>query len=269
MVPLLLLVGVGPLARWKHADLKEIAARLRVAAVLAVLAGIALPTLMGEWSALTALGCLIAVWISASGVFQIIERMQRGGGLKTAPASFWGMHLAHFGLAVFVIGVTMVGGYQEEKDVRMAPGDTVSVGGYSFRLMGIKEARGPNYLASVGTVELSQNGRVLKTMHPEKRRYLSSSMPMTEAAIDAGLTRDVYVSLGEPLDKPGENTGAWSVRVYFKPFVDWIWGGCILMGLGGILAMLDRRYRIRVKSAEANATNATTATTATSAGAAA
>jgi cytochrome c-type biogenesis protein CcmF len=250
MVPLLLLVGIGPLARWKHADLKDITARLRVAAVLAVLAGIALPKLMGEWSALTALGCLIAVWITASGVFQIIERLQRGGGLKSAPASFWGMHLAHFGLAVFVIGVTMVGGYQEEKDVRMAPGDTVSVGGYSFRLIGIKEARGPNYLATVGTVELSQDGRVLKNMHPEKRRYLYSSMPMTEAAIDAGFTRDVYVSLGEPLDKPGEKTGAWSVRVYYKPFIDWIWGGCIFMGLGGVLAMLDRRYRIRVKSAE-------------------
>jgi cytochrome c-type biogenesis protein CcmF len=146
---------------------------------------------------------------------------------------------------VFVIGVAMVGGYQEEKDVRMEPGDTVQVGGYGFRLVGVKSAPGPNYRASVGTVELSRDGKVVKTMHPEKRNYFSSQMPMTEAAIDAGFTRDVYVSLGEPLD----NAGAWSVRVYYKPFVDWIWGGCLLMGLGGIIAMLDRRYRLRVKSA--------------------
>jgi cytochrome c-type biogenesis protein CcmF len=154
------------------------------------------------------------------------------------------MQMAHFGIAVFVIGVAMVGGYQEEKDVRMEPGDTVSVGGYGFRLMGVKEAPGPNYRASVGSVELSKGGRVLMTMHPEKRNYFSSQMPMTEAAIDAGFTRDVYVSLGEPLDK----MGAWSVRVYYKPFVDWIWGGCLLMGLGGFIAMLDRRYRLRVRA---------------------
>jgi cytochrome c-type biogenesis protein CcmF len=255
MVPLLILVGIGPLARWKNADLKEIAMRLRVSAVLAVLAGIVLPNLMGTWSVMTAIGSLLAVWITASGVFQIMERSRSGGGLKNAPASFWGMHVAHLGLAVFVIGVTMVGGYQEEKDVRMERGDSVSVGGYSFRLMGISEAPGPNYRASVGEVELSKNGKVLKIMKPEKRQYFSSTMPMTEAAIDAGFTRDVYVSLGEPLDKTGntvDKSGAWSVRVYFKPFVDWIWGGCIMMGLGGMLAMLDRRYRVRAKASAAD-----------------
>ena len=241
MVPLLLLMAVGPMAHWKHADLKAIARRLRISMALAVAAGIAFPLLMGAWTPLTAMSSLLAVWIVASGVFQIMERLKTG---KPA-ASFWGMHIAHFGIAVFVIGVAMVGGYQEEKDVRMEPGDTVQVGGYGFRLVGVKSAPGPNYRASVGTVELSRDGKVVKTMHPEKRNYFSSQMPMTEAAIDAGFTRDVYVSLGEPLD----NAGAWSVRVYYKPFVDWIWGGCLLMGLGGIIAMLDRRYRLRVKSA--------------------
>ncbi|MDP2134468.1 MAG: heme lyase CcmF/NrfE family subunit [Sulfuritalea sp.] len=240
MVPLLLLMAVGPLANWKHADLKAIARRLRISMVLAIIAGIALPMLMGAWTPLTALSSLLAVWITASGVFQIIDRVKTG----KPPAAFWGMHVAHFGIAVFVIGVAMVGGYQEEKDVRMEPGDSVKVGGYSFRLLGVKDAPGPNYRASVGTVELSKDGRVLKMMYPEKRKYFSSEMPMTEAAIDAGFTRDVYVSLGEPLD----NTGAWSVRVYYKPFVDWIWGGCLLMGLGGFIAMLDRRYRLRVKA---------------------
>ena len=243
MVPLLLLMAVGPLANWKHADLKAIARRLRVSMALAVIAGIALPLLMGAWTPLTALSSLLAVWIAASGVFQILERIKTG----RPPAAFWGMQIAHLGIAVFVIGVAMVGGYQEEKDVRMEPGDTVQVGGYGFRLIGVKAAPGPNYRASVGTVELSKDGRVLKTMHPEKRQYFSSQMPMTEAAIDAGFTRDVYVSLGEPLD----NKGAWSVRVYYKPFVDWIWGGALLMGLGGFIAMLDRRYRLRLKAGAA------------------
>ncbi len=240
MVPLLILLAVGPLAQWKHADLHAIALRLRLSLALAVIAGIALPLLMGGWTAMTAMSSLLAVWIAASSVFQIIDRLKTG----TPPAAFWGMHLAHLGIAVFVIGVAMVGGYQEEKDVRMEPGDTVQVGGYSFRLVGVKSALGPNYRASVGEVELSRDGRLLRTMRPEKRQYLSSQMPMTEAAIDTGLTRDVYVSLGEPLD----NRGAWSVRVYYKPFVDWIWGGCLLMALGGLVAMSDRRYRLRAKA---------------------
>ena len=240
MVPLLVLLAAGPLAPWKQADIRSIARRLRISLMLAILAGIAFPLLMGRWTPLTAMSSLLAVWIAASGIFQIIDRLKSGN----PPAAFWGMQIAHLGIAVFVVGVAMVGGYQEEKDVRMEPGDTVQVGGYSFRLIGVKTAMGPNYRASVGEVELSREGRVLRSMHPEKRQYFSSQMPMTEAAIDAGFTRDVYVSLGEPLD----NRGAWSVRVYYKPFVDWIWGGCLLMALGGLVAMSDRRYRLRAKS---------------------
>ena len=154
------------------------------------------------------------------------------------------MHLAHLGIAVFVVGVTMVKGYEAEKDVRMAPGDTVSVGGYTFRLLGVHAVPGPNYRAMRGDVELSKAGTLLKTLHPEKRTYATSAMPMTEAAIDAGLLRDVYVSLGEPLQ--GDS---WSVRVYYKPFVDWIWGGCLLMAFGGLVAASDRRYRIKKQGA--------------------
>ena len=236
MVPLLVLIAAGPIARWKQADLKELAARLRIAAVLAVIGGVALPLAMGGWTPLTGLGSLLAVWILAAVAIQIRERLKAG----RPAASWWGMQVAHLGVAVFVVGVTMVGGFQAEKDVRMEPGDTVEVGGYQFRFLGVKTAPGPNYRAAVGDVELSRDGKVLELMHPEKRQYFSSSMPMTEAAIDAGFTRDVYVSLGEPLD--GD---AWAVRVYFKPYVDWIWGGCILMAIGGLIAMLDRRYRVR------------------------
>jgi cytochrome c-type biogenesis protein CcmF len=245
MVPLMLLIAVGPIARWKQADLGEILKRLRVGAVLALIAGAGLPLLMGQWTVLTGLGSLLAVWIAAAVVFQIIERFKTG----RPPLAFFGMQAAHLGLSVFIIGVTMVGGYQEEKDVRMSAGETVSVGGYQFRLLGVSNATGPNYNAAVGEVELSRDGKVLKSMHPEKRQYFSSSMPMTEAAIDAGFTRDLYVSLGEPLSQRADGSpdpnGAWAMRVYYKPYIDWIWGGCLLMALGGLLAMLDRRYRIR------------------------
>jgi cytochrome c-type biogenesis protein CcmF len=249
MVPLLFLMAAGPIARWKHADLRDIGGRLRLAAVIAVAAGIGLPFLAGQWTPLVALGLLAAVWISAASIMQIAERMKVSGG---APPSFWGMHIAHLGIAVFVVGVTMVGGYQEERDVRMGPGDTVTVGGYTFTFAGVREAQGPNYTAFVGDVDLSKDGKVIRRMNPEKRNYLTSSMPMTEAAIDYGLTRDVYVSLGEPLEQDKER-GAWAVRVYYKPFVDWIWFGCLFMALGGLIAASDRRYRLKARSATGRA----------------
>jgi cytochrome c-type biogenesis protein CcmF len=243
MVPLLFLIAIGPVARWKGADLKQIGLRLRIAAVVALVAGIGLPFLAGNWTPLVAVGLLAATWVAGATIIQIVERVKVSGG---ATPSFWGMHVAHLGVAVFVVGVTMVGGYQEEKDVRMSPGDTVTVARYTFAFVGIREAQGPNYTAFVGDVDLIENGRVIKRLNPEKRNYATSSMPMTEAAIDAGLTRDVYVSLGEPLPD-----GAWAVRVYYKPFVDWIWFGCLFMALGGLIAASDRRYRLRAKAAEA------------------
>ena len=242
MLPLLFLIVVGPAARWKHADLKAVGRRLWLAAALGLMAGVGLPFLAGAWTPLVATGLALAVWIVAAIVIQFVQRLRTG----MPPPSFWGMQLAHLGIAVFVIGVTMVKGYEAERDVRMEMGDTVVVGGYTFRLLGVKDVPGPNYKASQGEVELSRDGHVLRFLRPEKRNYFSSSMPMTETAIDTGLARDVYVSLGEPL--PG---GAWAVRVYYKPFVDWIWGGCLLMALGGLVAATDRRYRLKVKAAPA------------------
>ena len=241
MVPLLFLIAVGPLARWKHADPRDMAQRLRLAAVLAIAAGIGLPFLIGEWTPLVALGLLLAVWIFASTAFQIRERIKSGW----PPRSFWGMHLAHTGIAVFVIGVTLVKGYEVERDVRMAVGDSVTLGGYTVLLRGVQKVPGPNYVAQRGDIELSKNGQVLRTLNPEKRSYFSSQMPMTETAIDSNPVRDLYVSLGEPLDQQGS---VWSVRVYYKPFVIWIWGGCLLMALGGGLAASDRRYRLKSRS---------------------
>jgi cytochrome c-type biogenesis protein CcmF len=242
MAPLLFLIAVGPAARWKQASLNELGRRLWLALLLAVLAGIGVPFIYGAWTALVGLGILLAAWIFSAAVIEIRIRLKNG----MPPAAFWGMHLAHLGVAVFVVGVTLVNGYESEKDVRMAPGEVVSLGNYSVRMIGVQDVSGPNYRAARGDFELLEDGKLLRQLHPEKRNYLSSAMPMTEAAIDIGFTRDIYVSLGESLGEQ-HGQGAWSVRMHYKPFVDWIWVGCLLMALGGLVAIADRRYRLRVR----------------------
>ena len=242
MVPLLVLMGIGPWTSWKNSDLLAVIKRLWIAALVAVIAAASIPFVMGEFTWLSSLGFLLAFWVIASGVMQIIRQAKIGNATR----SFMGMQCAHFGITVFVIGVTMVGAYQEEKDVRMLAGESVTVGGYQIQLQGVSAVPGPNYKAMQGTFLLSRNGTLEATMYPEKRSYFSSTMPMTEAAINVDLTRDIYVSLGEELDDK-----AWAVRVYYKPFVDWIWAGCLLMGLGGVLAMSDKRYRMKLRKAAA------------------
>ena len=263
MVPVLFLMGVAPFVRWKHASISELTHTLRWAFLAAAVVGILVPFLYGEWKPLVALGILLAVWIVLSSALNFIERVQSTRGelsflaaARRQPRSFSGMHLAHIGVAAFVVGVTMVEGYESEKDVRMDVGDTVMVGGYTFKFNGVRQEKGPNYLSLTGDVDLLEGERFLRKLHPEKRSYIMSSMPMTEAAIDTGILRDVYVSLGEPIDK-AKPEGAWAVRVYYKPFVDWIWGGCVLMSLGGLLAMTDRRYRLAARSSSAPATTLT------------
>jgi cytochrome c-type biogenesis protein CcmF len=255
MTPVAFLMAVGPFARWKQASAPELVRLLSWALGVAAVVAILLPFVYGEWTPLVALGLLLAFWILITAKFNFIQRVQatRKGqsflqGVFAQPRHFWGMHLAHAGVAIFIIGITMVGGFQEEKNVRLAPGETVSVGGYSFRFNGVVKTEGPNYVALRGDVDLKQGEKLLRKLYPEKRNYHSSAMPMTEAAIDANLLRDVYVSLGEPIDK-AQPEAAWAVRVYYKPFVDWIWGGCVLMALGGLLAMLDRRYRVKSQAA--------------------
>ncbi len=238
MIPLLVLMGIGPWANWKNTDLVAVVKRLWIAGLIAVVAGIAIPLIMGDFTWLASIGFLLAFWVIGSGCLQIIRQAKAGKPTR----SFIGMQVAHLGIAVFVIGVTMVGAYQEEKDVRMSAGETVQVGGYQIQLEGVKAVPGPNYDAMRGIFALSKNGASPTMLYPEKRSYFSSTMPMTEAAIDVGLTRDIYVSLGEELEDK-----SWAVRVYYKPFVDWIWGGCLLMALGGILAISDKRYRMKLK----------------------
>ena len=244
MVPVLFLMAAGPVARWKQASLADIARPLRWAFAVAVAVGVGLPFAAGEWSGGVALGLGLAIWIVGASVLQIQARLKSG----PPPRAFWGMHLAHVGVAVTVVGIVMVKHFETERDVRMAPGDTVAAGAYTIRFLGVEGVPGPNYNAARGNLELLQDGRLVMSLHPEKRKYFSSAMPMTEAFIDPGLTRDIYVSLGDPLEG---GDGAWSVRVYYKPFVSWIWAGAVLMALGGLLAASDRRYRLKSTAARA------------------
>jgi len=251
MVPMILLMGLGPLARWKKFDAADLAKRVRWAFASAIVIALLLPFVMGKWTPMISLGLLLAFWIIATLLVGLRQRLMGHGNfmqrVRSQSSSYYGMQLAHFGVSVFIIGVTMVMGYETERDVRMEVGDTVDAGGYVFRFDGVNSITGPNYIAARGHFTITKDGDPVANLSPEKRQYNVSGMPMTEAAIDTGFTRDLYVSMGERI--PGE-VEAWAVRVYYKPFVDWIWAGCTLMGLGGILALSDRRYRLKRKKSQ-------------------
>jgi cytochrome c-type biogenesis protein CcmF len=252
MTPLVFLMGVGPLARWRAAELPSLARRLRWAAMLTVLMAVLTGWLAGHISPLATLGFMMTWWIVFAVATDLIERLRPGiagaagvaGRLRLVPRTMWGMWLAHLGIAAFAFGVSMVNTYGIERDVKMEPGDTVELAGYVFTFRGVRDREGPNYTAAQGLLEVTRNGRPVAQMYPEKRVYRVQQNPMTEAAIDTGFTRDLYVSLGEPV---GEQ--AWIVRVYYKPFVDWIWGACLLMAIGGGIAASDRRYRATSRQA--------------------
>jgi cytochrome c-type biogenesis protein CcmF len=257
MAPAIFLMGVGPLARWKEASLPELAVRLRWALGVCVVTALIVPAVIGKWSPLVSFGLLLASWVAVTALVNLRSRIGNGGGgvalatrLRAQPRSYYGMIVAHCGVAAFIVGVTLVKGYEVERDLRMAPGDTATVAGYVFRFDGTRDVMGPNYRAARGTVQVSrEGGGEVALLHPEKRMYLVQQNAMTEAAIATGPLRDLYVSLGEPVDG-----GAWSVRIYYKPFVVWIWAGCAIMALGGLLALSDRRYRsARRRDAEAAA----------------
>jgi cytochrome c-type biogenesis protein CcmF len=247
MTPLVFLMGIGPLARWKEAQVPDLWRQLRWALLVSLATALLLPLATGEWKPLVSFGLLLALWIVTTTIVNVRGRIGSASGglfarLARQPRSYWGMILAHLGVAVFIVGVTMVKGYEAERDVRMAVGDTVSVGGHVFRFDGVTEAKGPNYRAVRGAFDVARDGRNVGTMRPEKRVYNAGGNAMTEAAISSGLFGDIYVSLGEPV-----GGGAWSVRVYAKPFVTWIWGGCLLMAFGGLVALSDRRYRVTAR----------------------
>ena len=259
-LPLALLVGVGALTRWKKDDPVELFKKVRLHMVTSIVIGLSLPAIFApfySWAA--ALSLVLAVWVVLTSGQWLLERATAGRSLwqvmRNTPRGGWGMLFGHVGIAVFIVGVSLTSIYSTEKDVRLEPGESYSLGGYDFLLKQVQKVRGPNYLASQGTVEISRGGENVVTLYPEKRNYLTSTMPMTEAGIDGKLTRDLFVALGEPLG----DKGAWAVRLYHKPFVRWIWLGGIFMALGGLLAASDRRYfrlarKARLAAAENQAT---------------
>jgi cytochrome c-type biogenesis protein CcmF len=252
MAPLVFLMGVGPVAAWRKAQLPDLWTRLQWALYVALASAVVVPFAMGQWKPLVALGIALAAWIVAATATAVLQRLrgapQRalGDKLRASSAAWYGMLLAHLGVAVFIVGVTLVRGYEIERDVRLEVGQSVDVAGDTYTFRGVAPRPGPNYDATVATVEVSRNGKLVATLHPHKRAYRASGQVMTEADIETRIRGDRYVSLGEPVSSDGAS-GAWGVRIYVKPFVDWIWGGCLLMALGGFVAVSDRRYRIAVR----------------------
>ena len=246
--PLGILMGVGMLVRWKTDTISRLFSKLRLPAIVALVVSVLLSFALAEWMLLAFVGLLMSLWILSSVITVLYERFNNRpflATLRSSPAGFYGMILGHIGIGVFIIGITLTSLYNQEKDLRMAPGDTYSVAGYQFVFNGVQDIKVDNYIATRGSFDVTtKDGSFQVELQPEKRIYPVQQSPMTEAAIDAGLTRDLFVALGEPLDEEG----TWAIRIHYKPFIRWIWLGAIIMGLGGLFAATDRRYYQRSKS---------------------
>ncbi|GAB2845211.1 heme lyase CcmF/NrfE family subunit [Pseudoduganella ginsengisoli] len=249
MLPVLALLALGPFVAWKRDTWQALPVSLRYAAQAAALAGLAAGFGAG-YGVLGALGVALAAWIALATALHLWRRLLDGGQwrlrLLRQPASYWGMLAAHGGLAVFVAGVTLVKSGESHADASLRVGSAVQAGGLEYRFTAMERHDGPNYVAAQGTFEVWEGGRRIAVLQPEKRYYPVQQAPMTEAAIDRGWTRDLYVSLGEPAAD-----GGWQVRIQHKPFVGWIWGGALAIALGGFLSAFDRRYRARRAGAAA------------------
>ncbi|MGB0358948.1 MAG: heme lyase CcmF/NrfE family subunit [Litorivicinaceae bacterium] len=246
-------MAFGPLAKWRQSDDPKLYRPLIVTLIVSVLVGLVWPSVLdGNYSIGTALGVTLALWLAIATGVDFVKKVGLYGGLGATFArverGMIGMWLAHFGLAVMIFGVVMVENHTEHRDLRMGVGDTQQLGNYDVRMTDLAVINGPNYVADQATFEIYQGETLYKTVTPQKRRYNASGMVMTEAAIDSGFTRDLYIAMGEPL---GE--GDWAVRLSVKPFVDWIWAGAFLMGLGGFVSITDKRYRKRIKEEKAEA----------------
>ena len=246
MAALMLTLGVGIMVRWKDTPVKWLLGMLTPVLITSVVLGGLGSLLFGDFNWAVLAVSLLAAWVVIASVRDLLDKTRHKGLLKGARSlapRYWGMHLAHLGLAVCAVGVVLTSHQSSERDLRLAPGESLSLGGYEFVFEGAVHHEGPNFTSDKATIRVFDGDKQIATLHPEKRLYTVQQMPMTEAGIDAGFTRDLYVALGEPL-----GDGAWAVRVHIKPFVRWIWLGALMMGLGGALAASDRRYRVKVKT---------------------
>ncbi len=247
MIPLFLLVGIGPLVRWREESAGKLwrdTHNILIAFIIVFAASAFL--LMRSASITVLIGLFAAIWMVVFSLGYLGKRLSNRRGLaafKGVSASVYGMVIAHIGLAVTVIGVTFSSAYSLDHDIRMGPGDEKELAGFVFRFESISQREGPNYVANVALFRVMKEGKTLVTMTPEKRIYNVRRNMMTEAAIDTKLTRDLYISLGNP----PEEGDKWAVRLYYKPFISWIWGGGVIMALGGLLSVLDRRYRVAAR----------------------
>jgi cytochrome c-type biogenesis protein CcmF len=245
MLPVVVLLPFGPYLRWGHGEtavLKQVMLRACVAAISCAI--VAVFFVQAQLKAIA--GVAGAVWVGVGVLLYLVKRWREMPRGRRYPAEMAGMLLAHFGVAVFLIGVLLSESLSVTRDVRLSPGEVANVGGYSFRFDGVTEARGPNWTAQQGVVTVTRNGAQVAVMHPQKRTYTREQV-QTTSAIDAGVTRDIYVALGEPMD-PQHVGGAWALRLYTKPFVRWIWGGGLFMMLGGFVSAGDRRFRLKRES---------------------
>jgi len=247
MLPLVFLIGVGPLARWRQSRIGDLAHHLRYVLLAGIGLGVLVPLIVaGTNTILVAVGIALAGWAAISTGLNLYTHVQRqrarytlAQALVSIPRAMYGMTVAHLGMGVFIVGVTFASAFEVERQLSMTPGESTTLSGYTFRFRGVREAEGPNYLAERGLVEVRHDGERVAILHPEKRIYRVQTNPMTDAAIDSTLFRDLYVALGEPT-----GGGAWGMRLYYKPFVQWLWLGPLMMAFGGVLAASDRRYRV-------------------------
>ena len=243
MTPFALLLGIGPLVKWRRDQFSAIRTPVVASVIIMLIGGFALPYLLQDKLTVSAvLGTMMTVIIVLLSLYEMHQRATYRDtfwrGITKLSRSHWGMILAHLGVAMTVWGIAFSQNYSIERDVRMNVGDTVQIAGYDFTFKGISDANGPNYVGGKAQIDISRDGKHETTLYAEKRLYTVSKMPMTEAAIDWGFSRDLYAALGEKLDN-----NAWALRLYYKPFIRWIWLGGLFMALGGVLCMFDRRYR--------------------------
>jgi cytochrome c-type biogenesis protein CcmF len=243
MLPLLALLGVGMHASWKRARLGDLKRPLLLALLVAFVVALVVPLwAFGRATTLAVVGFTAGLWIVYSALREPIARLRRRQSLS---AAVLGMSIAHFGVGVFTIGVAGVEAFKIEKDVALKPGQVANVGGYDFAFRGLRNVEGPNYSAIEGEFNVTRNGKAVRVLRPQKRIYRVQTSPMTEAAITVGWTRDLFVALGDQL-----GGDAWSVRIQYKPLIRYVWLGAVIMALGGLVAVSDRRYRsVRVTEA--------------------
>ena len=254
-VPLVILVGMGMHAAWRTQEVASLSRTLRIPALVALVLGVAIPLFIyGRVSIMLVVGCAAAVWIVISALIPIVRSLRREKGAAGITRSALGMSIAHFGVGLFVVGVTIVSAFGVESDRALAPGETIEVAGYQFEMRELRNVQGPNFSAIEAEIEIRKNGEYVATVLPQKRQYLVQKSWMTEAGIRAGLDKDLFVALGDQL-----GNGGWSVRIQYKPLIRFIWLGALIMALGGLVAISDRRYRVNVREKEKASEGATEA----------